>query len=92
MKNLKSTIVLTLIVSAGLLLAPTAFAQMGMDRCMQMPKYDPTTAITIKEIVQEVQRTPAGYRFAVEIYRTTATAILKNRYLEVNLPKRSGKI
>ena len=65
LKNLQSTIVLNLIVSAGLLLAPTAFAKMGMDRGMHMPKYDPTTVITIKETVQEVQRTPAGYRFAV---------------------------
>ena len=55
LKNLQSTIVLTLIVSAGLFLAPKAFAQMGMGQGMHMPKYDPTTVITIKGTVEEVQ-------------------------------------
>ncbi len=55
LKNLQSTIVLTLIVSAGLFLAPKAFAQMRMGQGMHMPKYDPTTVITIKGTVEEVQ-------------------------------------
>jgi hypothetical protein len=59
MKPTQKGISPTVILVLGLFVVPLAFAQMGMDQGrgprMHMPKYDPSTVVTVKGSVEEVQ-------------------------------------
>lgn len=59
MKQLHSMVVWMFITPVVLFLAPATFAQTGMGggmgQGMHMPKYDPSTVVTMKGTVEEVQ-------------------------------------
>jgi hypothetical protein len=59
MKHVQRSISQAIIIVLALFVVPTAFAQMGMGQGMgqgrHMPKYDPSTVVTVKGTIDEVQ-------------------------------------